>query len=149
MVGEVEGRVGAEQSRELGVLRPTRYERGPVAAQAAHLVLSRWRRDHDSTWRRVAVEPDPFRQRTAGARIRMRARHAPALQGEFEAVRRQREHHLFGLAERVTEQHWSHMAVERAPAPPRDGLDGRVGVSKPEMWPAICAFQNEDMRSRD
>src|SRR5713101_2644722 len=72
MVGEVEGRVGAEQTRELGVLRPTRYERGPVAAQAAYLVLSRRRSDHDSTGRRVAVELDPLGQRTAGARIRAR-----------------------------------------------------------------------------
>src|SRR5260370_9579363 len=149
MVGEVESRVGAEQSRELGVLRPTRYERGPVAAQAAHLVLSRRRRDHDSTGRRVAVELDPLGQWTAGARIRVRARNAATLQREFEAVWSKREHHLLGLAERVAEQHRRHTAVEGAPAPPRDGLNGRVGVSKPEMWPAIGALQHEDVGPRD
>src|SRR5712692_1287932 len=145
MVGEVERRVGAEQTRELGVLRPTRYERGPVAAQAAYLVLSRRRSDHDSTGRRVAVELDPLGQWTAGARVRVRARNAPAFQRELETVWRQGEHHLFGLAERVAEQHRRHTAVERAPAPPRDGFDGRVGVSKPEMWPAIGALQYEDV----
>src|SRR5712691_7285174 len=149
MVGEVEGRIGAEQSRELGILRPTGYQRGPVTAQASHLVLSRRRRDYNSTGRRVAVELDPRRQRTAGARIRLRARHAPALERELEAVGRKREHHLFGLAERVAEQHGRHAAIQGPPAPPGDGLDGRVRIAKPEMGPAVRALQDENMRSRN
>src|SRR5450759_3288605 len=116
MVREVERRVGAEYASKLRVLGPTRDKRGSVAAKPADLVLTgRWC-DHDAAVRGLSVELDPLGQRPSRRRVLARAGNASLLECEREAVGREREHHLLGLAEGVAEQHRGDPAVQGAAA---------------------------------
>ena len=148
MVGQVEGCVGAEQAREVRVLRPTGDQGRPVPAKPADVVLAHRRRDDDAVGDRLAIELDPVRQRAPGHRVLPCARHAAFFQGEREPVLREREHHLFGLAEGVAEQNRGHATVQRAPAPPGDELQGLVRVAKAEVRAAVGRLHDQDVGPR-
>ena len=149
MVGEVEGRVGPEQARELCVFGPSGDERSPVAAESADLVLADWRRNQHAAGNWIAVELNPSRQRPAGRRVIPRAWHASLLQGELETVRGEREHHLLGLAKGVAEQDRSDPAVKRQPAPSSNRFHRRIGVAEAKVRPAVRAFEDQDVGFRD
>ena len=113
--------------------------------KAPDRILAAGRRHHHPAAGPLGIELRPGGQAGAGTLVGAGRLNAALLEGELEAVRRQGQHHLLGLAQGVSQQHRDHVRVQRPAAEQGQRLHDGIRVRKPEMGLAVGALQDQDL----